>query len=301
MTPERSLRALMNRLIDYAGLFPPAKLDMATAVRNYAEYLNSADSWMLGRLIVPASRLEEFEQAAAELLPKAASDGLWQISVLAAAAGSADLAMDVQRVEAFNAQHEKAGAGRAIIDVVELKADSERAIQSAAAMMPEGVFAFFEVPIDRDPSALIAAAADAGAGVKVRSGGVTADLYPTSENLARFIAQCAEANVPFKATAGMHHPLRHKNEASGAEEFGFLNVFIAACLALTDELEPDAIARILEEASPGAFSFTEFEAAWGDFALDTESIEDIREEFAMSFGSCSFDEPREDLRALGLL
>jgi hypothetical protein len=59
-----SMRALLSRLIDYAGLFPPAKLDMATTISNYARYREGDDAWMLGRLIVPASRLDEFEEAA---------------------------------------------------------------------------------------------------------------------------------------------------------------------------------------------------------------------------------------------
>lgn len=299
--PARSLRAMMNRLIDYAGLFPPTKLDMAATVRNYAEYLKSADAWMLGRLIVPVSRLDEFEQHAAALLPHTKGQGIWQISVLAAAAGSSELATELQRVESFNQQHESPGAGRAIIDVIEMTAQSVSDVKGAVELLPEGLFAFYELPIDRDPAELIEVVGSSGAGAKVRTGGVTSDQYPSPQNLARFIAQCAEANVPFKATAGMHHPLRHRSETIGVDEFGFLNVFMAASLALTDELDEGAIARILEESSAEAFSFSNFEASWGDFDLETESIEDIREEFAISFGSCSFDEPRDDLRSIGLL
>ena len=209
--------------------------------------------------------------------------------------------MDVERIEAFNARHEDEGAGRAIIDVVELKADSSRAIVEAMKLLSDDVFAFFEVPIDADPHGLIESIADVGAGAKVRTGGVTADLYPTTANLARFIARCADANVPFKATAGMHHPLRHLSEAVKADEFGFLNVFIAACLALTDELDEAAIAKILEERDAAAFVFTGESASWRDRTLEADSIEDVRAEFAIAFGSCSFDEPREYLHALGLM
>lgn len=299
--PARSLRALMNRLIDYAGLFPPAKLDVASTVRNYAEYLKGADAWMLGRLIIPVARLDEFEQHAVDLLPRNGDKGIWQIGALTAAAGAPELAMDLERIESFNEQHEEPGAGRAIIDVMELKADSTTAVESALELIEDGMFTFFEVPIDRDPHELIGAIADGGAGAKVRTGGVTSDLYPTPANLARFIARCAAANVPFKATAGMHHPLRHHSQTSGADEFGFLGVFMAATLALTDELDDVAIVRILEESSPTAFEFTDDAASWGEFAIETESIEDVREEFAISFGSCSFDEPREGLRKMGMI
>ena len=60
----------MAGLTDYAGLFPPAELGMREAVRNYAEYLNGPDSACLGRFIVPADRIDEFEIAASDLLPR---------------------------------------------------------------------------------------------------------------------------------------------------------------------------------------------------------------------------------------
>jgi hypothetical protein len=292
---------MMNRLIDYAGLFPPAKLDMASTVRNYADYSACADSWMLGRLIVPVARLEEFEQHAAAFLPQAKERGIWQVSALASAAGSASLAGELQQIDSFNQQHESPAAGRVIVDVVELKADSTESVNAAMDLMPEGLFAFFELPIDRDPAELIECIGSREAGAKVRTGGETSDAYPSTAHLARFIAACAASGVPFKATAGMHHPLRHRSEANGAMEFGFLNVFMAAGLALTDELDETAIARLLEETSQEAFQFASAAASWGEFEIAAESIEDIREEFAMSFGSCSFDEPRQDLRAMGLL
>ena len=66
------LRALLHHVVDYAGLFPPAKLDMQPTVDNYAAALAGADQWMLGRLIVPVKRLDEFEACAAAHLPTAA-------------------------------------------------------------------------------------------------------------------------------------------------------------------------------------------------------------------------------------
>jgi hypothetical protein len=55
--------ALLRDLIDYAGLFPPASLDMAAAVANYDSYSRSEWNWILGRFIVPVARLGEFEEA----------------------------------------------------------------------------------------------------------------------------------------------------------------------------------------------------------------------------------------------
>ncbi len=59
-TPD-SLRALLTRLIDYAGLFPPASLDLATVIANYAQYSSSPESWMLNRLVIPATELDAID------------------------------------------------------------------------------------------------------------------------------------------------------------------------------------------------------------------------------------------------
>lgn len=298
-----SIHALMARLVDYAGLFPPAKLDMPTTVRNYAEYLAAPDAWMLGRLIVPVARLDEFESDAATALRQSAVDdaGPWQLSALTAPAGSADLDDELKRIHRFNRQHESDDAVLAMIETIELKADGVANIDGAMEQITGGLKPFFEITIDRDPREMIVAMTAGDCGAKVRTGGVTPELFPTSANLAKFIHACAAANVPFKATAGMHHPLRHRNEEIGADEHGFLNVFIAACLALTDELSVNDIAALLDEREMKAFKFSDDSITWRKHRLRDDSIEDVREEFAVSFGSCSFDEPRHDLRELGLL
>src|SRR5713101_2167456 len=54
-----SLRAMLTGIIDYAGMFPPAKLPLDQAIRNYARYRTEPESWMLGRFICPAARLGE--------------------------------------------------------------------------------------------------------------------------------------------------------------------------------------------------------------------------------------------------
>lgn len=297
-----SLRILLGRLVDYAGLFPPAKLDMPTTVRNYADYLASPEAWMLGRLIVPVAQLDAFEQHAATLLPGQDDDlDAWAISAITAPAGEAQLEADLDRIAAFNDRHEDPANGFAMIDVIELKADTPNAAEHALDLIPDELFPFFEIPISSDPRGLIATLVGSEAGAKVRTGGITPDLYPQADHLARFIHACANAGVAFKATAGMHHPLRRVNPAVGVKEYGFLNVFAAACLAEKHELDQAMIRAILEEEAIGAFTFGDDSLAWRTYALGLDEIEDVREVFAVSFGSCSFDEPRDDLRSLGLL
>lgn len=297
------MHALMSRLIDYAGLFPPAKLDMDAAVHNYADYLRDDDSWMLGRFIVPVARLDEFEQVALSAMRQTAADetGPWQISALTAPAGTAELEDDLARIATFNRKHEDDDNDLALIDVIELRADSPGAIEHAMERIAGGLLPFFEITLESDPRPSIVAMSAGDCGAKVRTGGVTAQAYPSVPQIAHFIHACAANNVPFKATAGLHQPLRHRSDEMKTEEHGFLNVFIAGALALTDELTVDEIEALLDERSIDALRVDDDFIEWRGRRLRDDSIEDVREEFAISFGSCSFDEPREGLRALGLL
>ena len=296
-----SLRALLTGLIDYAGLFPPAKLDMATTVRHHAAYRACGEAWMLGRLIVPVARLEEFERAAVEHLPPNDDEDVWLVSALTAPAGDAALARDLEAVEAFNERHLEPDQGAAYIDVVEIKASSPAAIDAAVALVPDEIYPYFELPSDGDVRGLVAALAGQEAGAKLRTGGLTPDTVPSIAAVARFITTCAAAGVPVKATAGLHHPVRHDSRIFGGWMHGFLNVFGAACIAWCERADVEEIERVLREERGSAFEFDDDEMVIGGHRLSVERLEDARENFAHSFGSCSFDEPREDLQSLQLL
>lgn len=296
-----SIVALMSDLIDYAGLFAPAKLDMPTTVRNYADYLSSPDAWMLGRLLVPAGRLEEFERCAASSLPHDDEPEPWRISCLTAPAGERQLDDDLHRIALFNHQHAAPDAGLAMIDVIELHADSAQTVDAALDMIPDELFAFFELAIGDDPRGLIAALPGGDAGAKVRTGGLTADATPAPAPLARFIAACASAKVPFKATAGLHHPIRHHDDSIDARTFGFLNVFVGACLAHELQLDQKLLAELLDDESNSPFRFDAEGLAWREYRLTHDQIANARDHFAVSFGSCSFDDPRDGLRKLKFL
>ena len=299
--PALGIQRLLEHLIDYAGLFPPAQLDMETAVANYASYVAGPRHWMLERMIVPVSRLDEFEAAAAGMLPTGEDDEPWALSVLVSPADSDTLEADFERINAFNAAHCEPGQGLAIIDVVELKADDSSAIDAALDLVPDNVFPFFEIPASNDPRGFVATLVGGEAGAKIRTGGVTADLYPSVADVARFIAACASADVPFKATAGLHHPLRHFSEAVDCDEHGFLNVFVASVLASYHLLEPEEIATILEARTLDQFVMTHEGVGFGNWMVGPDDIEDARLSFAISYGSCSFDEPHADLVSLGVL
>jgi len=104
-----------------------------------------------------------------------------------------------------------------------------------------------------------------------------------------------------KATAGLHHPLRRFAPEVETTMHGFLNVFVGAVLAHAERLGPGEIVPILEDEDPTSYCFDDEGLSWRDRHVSTAGIAAARRELAVSFGSCSFDEPVEDLQDLGLL
>jgi len=110
----------------------------------------------------------------------------------------------------------------------------------------------------------------------------------------------ATHQLPIKFTAGLHHPIRQFRDEVKTKMHGFLNVLGAAALAAEHRWNAQQAAIMLEDENAASFSFGEDCFAWREWKIDTERLQ-YRRRFVVSFGSCSFDEPREDLRALGLL
>jgi hypothetical protein len=289
-----SVRALLDSVVDYAGLFPPAGLDMARAVDDFGCYRRRPDAWMLGRFIVSAARLEEFGDAVAR--QPAAPGDVWRLSAL----GTSDVAATVAAVQSFNANHQ-----RAMVDTLELKADSPQQIETARQQIPEGLAAYFEMPSSADPAPLVEALVRSGARAKIRTGGLTAGAIPPATDVARFIRRCDEAKVPFKATAGLHHPIRggqrltYEQDSPSAKMHGFLNVFLAAAF-LWSGISAEEMTAILETETVQAFRFDRKGIGWRGRWISTQQIAAARKRFAIAFGSCSFDEPVTELEANGL-
>ena len=118
-----------------------------------------------------------------------------------------------------------------------------------------------------------------------------------------FIAACQRAGVPFKATAGLHHPLRaeyrltYEPDSPKGTMHGYLNVFLAATLLYSGEKEPTAL-EMLDERDPAAFVFDDDGIVWRGKRVSTKEILASRSRFAISFGSCSFGEPIDELAQL---
>lgn len=308
-----SLRELMTALIDYAGLFPPAGLPMQQAVENYSRYLQGEHSWALGRFVLPIARMGEFQTAQEKL----DLDAPWRLSVLP----GADLEADLRKIDDLNS----ASDSWALVDTIEAKVATVSEVQRIAALMPRTIQPYYEVPFDCGTD-LLRTIHESGGRAKIRTGGVTAEAFPTTEAVARFIADCAKVGIAFKATAGLHHPVRcvkpltHGASAPIGAMHGFLNVFLASAFAFEQSQaesrdDPSTIRvlqAILQHEDAAGFRFgNDFAetalpsavAGKGNLELRISDhwIRRSRELFAISFGSCSFEEPIQDLRSLRFL
>ena len=304
---ESAVTMLLFDAIDYAGLFPPAALDMPGAVSEYASYLTSGDRWALGRFVVPASRLEELVTCAVDLAPASvAPDGSarpWRLSVVF----GADALGEMGRVNEFHRTHgDDNGMWSARVEAVEARAQSPAEVQAIAAIVPSTIDRFVEIPISGDVRSLVQAIGAAGAFAKVRTGGTTAEAFPSSADVARFLSACVSEGVPFKATAGLHHPVRGEYPLTYAPDsargtmFGFLNVFLAAALLQSGENE-EVAREALDERNAGAIRFDTRELRWNGRALSMDQLAASRNGAIRSFGSCSFREPIDELESLGVL
>jgi hypothetical protein len=299
---KQALEVLLAGVVDYAGLFPPAALDMAAATRSYAQYLDDPARSMLGRFILPVVRLREFDDAAATLLPRGVASEPWRLSALP----GPDLTADIDLALKFNCRHwNESEIGHAVIDTLEIKVSSPPEIAAACSMMPRQFAPYFEIPIGADPRELLDAIKRGGGFAKARTGGIVATAFPDAKDVARFMIRCRDARVAFKLTAGLHHPIRaeypltYAPDAARGTMFGYLNMFTAAVLAWNGADESAVRSALLSE-SPHDFHFSDDGLAFSDRSVPTAVVRDARKNFIASFGSCSFREPVDDLAALSI-
>ena len=296
----KSVDALLAGLVDYAGLFPPASEDMRPALESYATYADGEDREALGRFIVPITRLNELEEVGRDLMPRGSGAEPWRLSVLVAE----DVRAAAEKMLKFNRRHSSGSKdGHAVIDTAELKASTADEIGHQRKDFPKPLVAYFEIPITGDVEQLVKTIARVGARAKVRTGGITPEAFPPAQAVVDFMVACQREAVPFKATAGLHHPIRgeyrltYEPGSPRGMMYGFLNVFIAAALLHVGESEETALTA-LEETDQSAFTFAENDIQWRGKRISADQILASRSEFAISFGSCSFREPVEELAHL---
>lgn len=302
-----ALRALLAHAIDYAGLFPPAKLALEPALGHYAQYLRDPEAWMLGPFILPVA---EFDAAARTL---SQFDAQHPLRISALGPRTDDVTTFLQSVTAAMdsiASFRAAFGAVALIEQFEMPFPAEMNPDAVEMVRPRitqsQLNTFWEAPAEAAVPIIerIGAnnRADGGAklGFKLRTGGVTAEAFPSSAQIASVLVAAGNAQVPVKFTAGLHHPIRIFHESVQTKMHGFLNVLGAGVLALEHPWSEADIVRMLEDENPSSFSFTEDRFAWREWEISAERIRSHRG-LVTSFGSCSFDEPRDDLRALAIL
>ena len=245
-----AVEALLARLIDDAGQFPPARKPLERAVADHAAARSGPYAWMLGRFLCPASKLQPG-------LPQplgVVSDGDWASDLEAAVAAGAD-AFELRGGETVEV------LARAPLTVFVEGADDLRAL------------------------------AEAGVGAKLRCGGLDAAAFPSDAAVADFIAECRRLCLPFKATAGLHHPFRTRDDGIGVLQHGFVNLLAATAL------EVDDLESVIAEDDPEAFALAPDGCTWRGIAWDPVKARRL----FTAYGSCSVTEPVEDLVAAGVI
>lgn len=320
-----SLSAFSEGLIDYAGLFPPAALPMQPAIGNFLQYRSGAYHKQLGAFVIPAARLSELDALTETFATHAQQTGPVPFSVLAG--GGSDAASF--RVNFETALGQVLGFIRLQGQNVRISAFEVRLpdvlpdAEALEALLSEIVEAtrrqtdsspdFFFEPV-RDAAwpdtvqklttalgAVHAPFTPALTGFKLRCGGVKAEMFPSISEVACAIHSCVRAGVPLKATAGLHHPVRHFSADVQTRMHGYFNVFGAAMLARAHDWSPAQIEEMLADEQASHFVFDEEGFAWKSFRVNIRQIQASRAGLATSYGSCSFAEPLEDLHTLGLL
>ena len=269
--PATAPRVLLRRLIDYAGMYPPESLGLEDAVSTYLRHRRGPHEWMLGPFLCPSSGLHDLEWLlGGEPIPVGV---VFDQPAEEAVASIVASGLSMQQIEARDLAVE--------------------------ALIPE-LDAGLTVWLEAEPGRVQAIASrnpGRRIGVKIRCGGATPEDFPTPAALAAGMHETFGCGLPFKATAGLHHPWRHFSPDVGTWRHGFLNLAAAsAALVLTGDL--NRVEDILAVQQPGILSGHHLRL--GD---ETFSIADLSSArvFFRSYGSCSFDEPVEDLVAMGSL
>lgn len=291
----RSARAFLSGIIDYAGLFPPARLRMDDAVREFARHANGSDRDLLGRFILPAARLPELAAAARSFVDD--QRDVWRLSAIVASGKDTD----AEEVAQFNS------AERGMtIDAIEMAVTNQSEIDWAVKSFVDDFEIFLEPTDAHDSEPLLASIARSGAKAKLRTGGVVASAIPSATTVMRFIDTCADLSLPFKATAGLHHalrgeyPLTYEPDAPKGTMFGYLNVFLVTAFRSAG-LPESALFDLLEERDSSSITFDESGVWWRGNLADESHLSATRKSLAISFGSCSFTEPVDEARSMNLI
>ena len=282
-----AIETLLAGLFDYAGLYPPAGLSLRSAASYYLKYNGGERAPALGRFIVNLDRLDELRSICGDSLAD------FRLSVIASEDADWDsLARQI-------------GSGLQV-ETVEIRCDQAAAIEQIVRKIPPGLVTYFEVPIKGGSQGALEAIAAAGARAKIRMGGVVPEAFPSIPDVIEMLNSLAKLKLPFKATAGLHHPLRslrpltYQPQAPTGVMHGFVNLCCAATL-LHSGGEVDEARRVLAEEDAAEWRVGMDSLHWRNLSWSAGQLATLRRKFFLSIGSCSFEEPIHDLESLGWL
>ena len=314
--PVLSLKTFLTKIIDYAGIYPPANLELAQAFHNYLFYREGEYKWMLNKFIVPVKKLADL----GKIINDVKIDTPVGLSVIGTGGETISqftksIGDDSKKISEFLDHHGSA----ANVDVYEVRLPKEVLDQEEAddmldlmisasgeldALLGKEVPVFYEAAFDEnyEPTILKVveniASLNNKCGFKLRTGGTESASIPSNEIVAFALMTCCEFSVPMKCTAGLHHPIRHYDDAIKANMHGFFNVFGAGVLAYSSGLDEAELLDILNDEDPDEFMFGENGLEWNETEATNEEIREARAGTIVSFGSCSFDEPVDDLKVM---
>ncbi len=325
---KKSLEAFMNNMIDYAGLFPPADLPLEEAIENYAQYVAGSNAWMLSRFIIPARRLSDLSAYAGDYF---SAKTPFPFSVLGKGTDTlSEFSSEIDAVLEHCTEFCDTYPNQVATDMLEMKLPKEAALSNDVELLQKLMddtalqlsqseetpsMIFYEGVLDatwrKNVEAILRALALHNqqllktqnyqyAAFKLRCGGVEPEHFPSVEQVAFVLTKAREHNVAVKGTAGLHHPVRHYAESVQTKMHGFFNVFGGAMLGYAHDLNASELENILNEEDAEQFSFTDENFSWKEYSISTEEIAALRETALLSYGSCSFEEPIEDLQKLNL-
>lgn len=294
-SPPR-IPAAFAGLVDDAAVFPPGNASLDDALRAHREHRGAPYADLVGPLVVADAHLPD-------LLTLSSTEGAGsRTAVIVVVSGGAGALEGTVRWATRDSLLELRGLEIALRDSAtgEVAHNARRIVTAVDQLVATGelddeVQVYVEMPrlYDAPPTPDWLAAVDEVAAmdhrVKLRTGGVDADAFPDSAELATSIAAALDREVAFKCTAGLHNAVRHRDPDTGFEHHGFLNVLLATRASL-DGASVEDVAAVLDETDPQTLLGTRDLDAWAR-----------ARRWFRSFGSCSVREPLDDLTALGLL
>jgi hypothetical protein len=301
-----AIRALLSKIIDYAGLFPPSSLSLSETLRNFRRYLDGPTNWLVGKIVLPsalltkidATQLDQFTNLPVTIVAR---------QVMARQSWLTALGDDVLKARSFATDRPQVAMGAFEVllpEDVECRTGLMELLKSASSIL-ETHPTYFEVPAGprfNDRLALLgdclSGLENRSWGLKLRTGGTKPEQFPPLNTVARAILLSRSARIPLKFTAGLHHPIRHWDEGLQTAMHGFINVLLGGILAHAHKLSSVELTKILEEQDPTRFWFHETDLGWGGLTVSVKATEEFRQSIT-GFGSCSVEEPWDDLQALG--